>query len=186
MLIKMKITAVVGSMRENGNSEVLTDLALDSAKLAGADVTKVVLRDDFIKGCDGCDYCREKGICKKSDTLANVLNILKESDGILFASPVYFWSVSSQIKALMDRSYSLFITRQLKGKIAGFIVVARRGGASEAFSLLNNFANKHRMHVAGGVIAYGNKKGEVLKDIQGIKEAQALGKAMVNLYNKIH
>lgn len=182
----MDITAVVGSMRANGNSEMLTDLVLDSAKAEGADVTKIVLRDDLIKGCEGCEYCREKGSCKNTDSLLNVLNLMKVSDGILFASPVYFWSVSSQIKALLDRSYSLLHKRQLKGKIAGFIVVARRGGASEAFSLLNNFANKHRMHVAGGVIAYGKEKGEVLKDIEGVKDAEKLGKIMVNLYRKIH
>jgi hypothetical protein len=90
------------------------------------------------------------------------------------------------MKALLDRSYPLLYTRQFKGKIAGFIVVARRGGASEAFSLLNNFSNKHRMHVAGGVIAYGKEKGDVLKDIDGVKEAEALGKAMLKLYKKIH
>jgi len=182
----MKITAVVGSMRVNGNTEILTDIVLSSAEAAGAEVTKIVLRDGLIQGCDGCDFCREKGFCKKNDSITNILNILKESDGILFASPVYFWSVSAQMKALIDRSYPLRHTGELRGKIAGFIVVARRGGTSEAFSLFNNYANLQRMHAAGGVMAYGNEKGDVLQDIDGVKQAKALGKAMVKLYNRLY
>ena len=122
---------------------------------------------------------------------------LLECDGIVFGTPVYFWGVTAQAKALIDRTYVFRKGRELRNKIAGVVVVARRTGAGPAFSAFLDFFNIQRMISAGGAIgysdqesispgergggaiAYGGKKGEVRQDKQGMAEAQALGKAMV-------
>ncbi|MFC2063255.1 flavodoxin family protein, partial [Chloroflexota bacterium] len=109
--------------------------------------------------------------------------------------PVYYWSVTSQMKALMDRTYLFKRKRQLRNKVAGAIVVLRGSGASFALSTLNNYFNIQNMIPAraigsrteeeltiergSGVSAFVDKRGEVIENERAIMAAQALGKAMV-------
>jgi multimeric flavodoxin WrbA len=117
------------------------------------------------------------------DDMQNIYLRMLDADGIIFGTPVYFWSVAAQAKILIDRTYVFKKKKQLRQKVAGGIVVARRAGATSAFSLFLNFFNSQRMTTAGGAIAYADAKGEVRSDPQGMSEARALGKAMARTIN---
>ena len=191
----MKVLGIICSPRKNSNTGVLVKEALDSARIFGAETEIINVSDINITPCDGCESCTITRKCRIDDDMQDVYTKLLQSDGIIFGSPVYFWNVTAQAKALIDRTFVFRRGRQLRHKVAGAVVVERNSGASFAFSALNEFFNLHRMIPArsigprteeelakergGGVIAYADKAGEVKKDKQAMAEAQSLGKAIV-------
>jgi len=175
----MKILGIVCSPRNKGNTELLVAEVLSNAKDLGAEVELLNIANRNIAPCDACDSCKRSGKCKITDDMDEIYSKLLEADGIIFGTPVYFWSVAAQAKCLIDRTYALREKRKLRNKVAGIVVVARRAGATHAFSELLNFFNIQRMISAGGVIAYADVKGEVSKDRRGMAEARSLGRAIV-------
>ncbi len=191
----MRILGIVGSPRKNGNTEILVKEALSSAHNYGADTEVINVSERNITSCDGCESCNVTGKCHIDDDMQDIYTKLLQSDGIIFGSPVYYWSVTAQIKALIDRTFAFRRKKQLRNKVAGAIVVFRGSGASFALSTLNNYFNLHSMIPARsigyrteeelaiergyGVIAFADKRGEVKENKKAIMAAQALGKAMV-------
>ena len=192
----MKVLGIVCSPRRGGNTEVLVAEALANARELGADVGLVTLADKNITPCDGCESCVKTGKCKIEDDMQEIYSKLLETDGVIFGTPVYFWSVTAQAKALIDRTYVLLHERRLRNKVAGVIAVARRTGATHAFSVFQNFFNLQFMMPAGaiaftkeeeikrsnrmvGAVAYAGEKGEVREDRRGMAEAAALGRNIV-------
>jgi len=121
----------------------------------GHDVERIYLHNKSIKGCLGCGKCRENPdeiACVQDDDAENVLEQMIQSDVVLFASPVYFWGFSAQLKALIDRSFSLVTnyhqpnqTSLLKGKRVGLLVTGagtyenNAGGLFTAFGRIADF-----------------------------------------------
>lgn len=99
----MKVVGIAGSPRRNGNTEILLDQFLAGAEDAGAQVDKVVLPRLDISGCLACNGCWEDGVCVVEDNFQSVNEKLIESDVVALASPLFFWNVSAQAKALIDR-----------------------------------------------------------------------------------
>ncbi len=181
----MRVLGIVCSLRINGNTQILVQEALDSAKEAGANVELLRLEHKNIYPCDGCGSCLENGECVMQDDMQDIYPELEASDGIILGTPVYFWSIAGQAKVFMDRTRGLARTRKLRNKIGGIIVVQTRGGATFAFNQVVTFFNLHRMLIAGGAIAFGNNPGDVREDKQGLSEARATGKALVGLISKL-
>ena len=175
----MKVLGIVCSPRKGGNTEILVNEALASAKELGAEVELVTIVGKNIAPCDGCASCKNTGECKIKDDMQEIYTKLLETDGVIFGTPVYYWNVTAQAKAIMDRIYVFREKQELKSKAGGVVTVARRAGATHAFSAFINFFNSNRMVIAGGAIAYADEKGEVRQDKRGMGEAKGLGKAMV-------
>ena len=192
----MKVLGIACSPRKKGNTEILMEIALTSAKDAGAEVELISIADKNIAPCDGCESCAKTKKCRIEDDMQEICSKLLEADGIILGTPVYFWNVTAQAKTLIDRTYVFREGRRLRNKVAGAIVIANRAGASHTFGILQNFFSTHRMisvagaigytsqeispeERGGGAIAYAGEKGEVNKDRRGIAEARALGKAIV-------
>jgi len=191
----MKILGIVCSPRKKGNTKVLVKEVLDSAHKHGAEIEVITICDYAIAPCDGCESCESTGKCKIEDDMQGIYAKLLAYDGIVVGSPVYYWGVTAQAKAMIDRTFVFRKERRLRNKVAGAVVVARDTGASAAFSQLSDFFNLHRMIPArsigprtveelarergGGVIAYADKRGEVSENKKAMAEAQSLGKAMV-------
>ncbi len=193
----MKVLGFVCSPRKDSNTGILVGEALASAREAGAEVEMVNIAGKNIAGCDACDSCKKTGKCRIKDDMREIYPKLLEADGIIFGTPVYFWGVTSQAKALMDRTYAVLHGRRLRNKIGGIVVVARRAGGSSTFSSVLEFINLHRMVPAsntvfsveederqpegrgGGVIAYAGERGEVVEDKKGMADAKALGRMIV-------
>lgn len=103
----MKVLAVNGSPRKNGNTVALLKQAMDGAKSQGAETRRIDLYSMNYKGCISCFYCKRKdkphGICAVRDDLTPILAELKETDILLFGSPIYYDNITSGMVAFLER-----------------------------------------------------------------------------------
>ena len=105
----MKIVAVLGSPRPQGNSSTLARTFLQAAAARGAEITEYLLNQMAFQGCQGCGGCKTKSqTCILEDDLAPVLRAVAGADLLVLASPVYFGDLSGQMKCFFDRTYSYF------------------------------------------------------------------------------
>jgi multimeric flavodoxin WrbA len=98
-----KVLGIAGSPRRGGNTETLLDQFLDGAEEAGADVEKIATARLDIAGCIACDGCWDDGHCVVQDDFQDVYDKLVAADVIVLASPLFFWNLPAQAKALIDR-----------------------------------------------------------------------------------
>jgi len=102
-----QVLILCGSPRENGNSDRLADAFGEGATAAGHQVRKVRVADLKIGGCRACKHCFDKpGKCVQDDDMISVLKAFREAHVVVFASPVYWFGVTAQLKAAIDRTYS--------------------------------------------------------------------------------
>lgn len=94
---------ILGSPRIGGNSDILLDEALAGARETGAEVEKVILDKLKIFGCRDCKKCNETGICVIKDDIQEIHKKILEAYAIIHSVPVYFWSMTAQMKAYLDR-----------------------------------------------------------------------------------
>jgi multimeric flavodoxin WrbA len=183
----MRILGIVCSPRKGGNTEILVKEALKVVQEAGGQTELILVAGKDIAPCDGCDKCREDGICKTRDYMQTIYHELELADGLILGTPVYFTNVSAQAKAIIDRTYAFLGAGKLKGKVAAAIVAARRVGAGQVLSLLYTYFTLHRMVISGGGIGYGREKGEVRQGpggapfLSALEEARAVGRNMVRM-----
>ena len=105
----MKIVAVLGSPRPKGNSALLAEAFLTTAREQGADTEVYLLNQMKIKGCQGCGKCKtESQACVVEDDLKPVYAAIRGADLLVMASPVYFGDLSAQMKCFWDRTYAWF------------------------------------------------------------------------------
>ena len=101
----MKVLAICASPRKGGNSDLLCDEFLRGAQESGNQVEKVFLRSKKVAPCNACYYCKNSGgKCAIPDDMAEILDKMQAADVIVMASPVYFYSIGAQMKAVIDRS----------------------------------------------------------------------------------
>ena len=177
----MKVVGIVCSPREGGNTEVMVREALRSAQEAGATVELISVLDKTITPCDGCETCFESGECQIKDDMELIYDKLLEADGIIFGTPVYFWNVSAQAKAIIDRSLALYSERRLAGKVAAAMVVAGRSGTTIAANSLLNFFFSHRMRPLQPVVGLAGDRGIIGEDESVMERVRARGLDIVDL-----
>ncbi len=98
------ILILSGSPRKGGNSDILCDEFMRGAMYAGANVEKIRVADKKISPCTGCYYCRESGgKCAYNDDMGDILDKIIAADVLVLSSPVYFYSICAQLKAVIDR-----------------------------------------------------------------------------------
>ncbi|MGE5627439.1 MAG: flavodoxin family protein [Solirubrobacterales bacterium] len=117
----MKILAVNGSPKgPSGNTDILLQSFLSGAKEAGAEIQMIYIIDKKINHCKGCFSCMQTtpGICIQNDDMKEILNALQNSDVIVYATPLYAYTVSSLMKVFMDRNMPLTFAEPLKKKMA--------------------------------------------------------------------
>lgn len=102
----MKIIVLAGSPHKKGTSNTLALEFVRGAKESGKEVEIIDLAHTDIHPCMGCDACGMNGDCVQKDKGNEILNKILESDAIVFASPVYYYNVSSQLKMMIDRFYA--------------------------------------------------------------------------------
>lgn len=101
-----KIMVLIGSPRKGGNTEILADAFIKGAESVGNQVYKLCVADLNVKGCVDCQSCVEnQGQCVQKDDMNQVYSLLYTCDMIVFASPVYYYGFTSQIKAVIDRFF---------------------------------------------------------------------------------
>jgi multimeric flavodoxin WrbA len=108
---KPKIIALYGSPRRKGNTATLLKKAVEGARDAGADVEEIVLRDLKLSPCFEIYGCLQAGECAIKDDFQKVRDKILDAQGLMLASPVFFYTVSSHTKILMDRFQSLWVKK---------------------------------------------------------------------------
>lgn len=150
----MMVAGISGSPRKGGNTEFLLDEALKTSAERGLRTERLLCSELEIDYCRDCGECSKGKPCPTKDDMATVLLALEKADGIIVASPVYFGSVTAQLKAIIDRTVPL--RRQglrLKDKIGCAIAVggARNGGQEKAIETIHAW-----MHIQGIIVVGDN------------------------------
>lgn len=181
----MKIIAIVGSPRLNGNTSYLVDEALKEASKLGAQTEKLVLSQYDIKPCLGHDDCASFSSCRQKDDTGWMLDRFCEADGVILATPVYYYNVSAQMKAFIDRNYFLYKhNRKSQAGAVGAIVVAETEGIEDTLHTLKQFidesflVDEKRKFIIRG---YASRTGDVKNNIPLVEEARKLGKQMAEV-----
>jgi multimeric flavodoxin WrbA len=113
--MSMRVLGIMGSPRRHSNTEILLDRALEGASEAGAEVEKVLISKLKISPCLEIYACFKDGNCTIKDDMQALYENLVEADHIVFASPIFFYGVTSQAKAVIDRCQALWARRHVLG-----------------------------------------------------------------------
>nr|WP_319538178.1 flavodoxin family protein [uncultured Methanospirillum sp.] len=173
----MKITTICGSNRKKGATRGILEAfesGLKDAGIPGVKTKKYSLSDVHLEPCKGCLKCKKKGHCVIQDDFGKIAFRMIHSDLIVLGSPVYFSDVSSPVKALIDRTVSLWHTKQLKGKKVIFAAATMESGAEHTLETLKLWAHDHEMNVVSTIEGIGEEVKDVLKSektTQGIKDS---------------
>lgn len=103
-----KICVIKTSLRLNSNSDQLADAFIQSAKESGNDVIEISLKDKKIAFCKGCLSCQKLGHCVINDDANIITEKIKQADVIVWATPIYYYEMSGQMKVMIDRANSLY------------------------------------------------------------------------------
>jgi multimeric flavodoxin WrbA len=187
----MKVVAFNGSPRRDGNTAILIGHVFRELEQAGIETELVQLADKAIHGCIACEKCSEnkdRRCAIQTDAANEYIEKMLGADGIILGSPVYFQDVTSEMKALIDRTgyVSRSNGRMFRKKVGGSVVAVRRSGAIHSLDTMDHFFLSGLMIIVGRVIGMGRAKGEVEKDEEGIELARSLGQNMAWVLQKLH
>jgi multimeric flavodoxin WrbA len=135
----MKVIGIAGSLRPKSNTLEYVEAAMAVFRKAGMETNLISLRGKEIKPCNGCYDCVKKGYCTiKGDDFDQILDEMRQAEGLILGSPVYLSSVVPQMMALLARAtfVAYWNDKFFSGKVGGPITVARRAGHNVAFSQL--------------------------------------------------
>jgi multimeric flavodoxin WrbA len=136
----MKVVAIVGSPHSDGNTSYLAGEALKEIASLGIETEKIVLGEYKIGPCLAHDGCQTFKVCKVKDDAPGIIAKFNDADGIILASPVYFYDVTAQMKMFIDRNFFTFTHDQKKkARYAGLIALGGGGGADETIDTLKRF-----------------------------------------------
>ena len=186
----MKILGIHGSPRKGGNSDILLEKALQGARDQGAEVTELRARGLKLEGCRECGGCDETGTCVVDDEMQRVYGLLDAADAIIVATPIFFYTVPAQLKAIIDRCQAPWNRRMLDkpreqwknyGSGRGYLIAvgATRGARLfESVELVAKyFFDALDMSYQGSVLCRGvDEKGAVLERTETLQQAGELGR----------
>lgn len=190
----MKVVAFNGSARKDGNTAILVETLFGELKKEKIQTELVQLAGKKIHGCIACGKCFEKkdGLCAIKGDIANeCIEKMVEAEGIILASPTYFADVSTEMKALIDRSGYVAKANDdmFRRKVGAAVVAVRRGGAIHAFDTMNHFFFISQMVVPGSSywnVGIGLESGDVNEDEEGLATMKTLGANMAWVMKKLN
>jgi len=187
----MKVLGIMGSPRRQSNTEILLDKALEGAREAGAEVEKVLVSKLKISPCLEIYACRKDGNCTIKDDMQALYAKLLEADHIVFASPIFFYGVTSQAKAVIDRCQALWVRRHVLG-MGKEDKRVRRGvfisvGATQGTKLFDGavltvkyFFDAIGVKYSGDLLVRGiDNKGQIEEHPAALEDAFRLGQELV-------
>jgi multimeric flavodoxin WrbA len=174
------IVVVTGSPRLKGNSELLANAFIEGAKEAGCSIAKFNASEMEINGCTACEYCfANKGRCAQKDDMQEIYRALHQAKILVFASPIYYYGFTSQLKAVIDRLYASYGRKNffsIKATILLLTCEEDAVAAEPAISQYNAIIKYLGWQNKGIIIQEAvNKKGEIKGKIS-LEIARNLGK----------
>ena len=188
----MKVIAINGSPRKNGNTAMLLGKVLEPIAAEGIETEVFQLGGKPISGCTACYACfkNKDGRCIQADDVVNeCIEKMAEADGIILGSPTYFADITPELKALIDRAVLVGLANgaMFRRKVGAAVLAVRRGGSIHAFDSINHFFFIEQMIVPGSSywnFGIGRNKGEVADDEEGMRTMQVLGENMAWVLKK--
>lgn len=182
----MKVIAINGSPRKDGNTRLLLEAALEPLAQAGWETELVQLGGRNIHGCRACFKCwetQDNRCVFGKDVFNEVYEKMLGADAILLGSPTYFTDVTAEMKAFIDRAGFVAMANgcALAGKVGAAIVAVRRGGGTHVFDTINHLFLISQMLVPGSTywnLGFGLGEKEAAGDDEGLRNMAHLGQAV--------
>ena len=162
--MSLKLLAFVGSPRMGGNTDVLVDEALDAFRKAGGEAEKVVLNSLRINPCQGCLACMRgdglDSVCVQQDDMTELYRKMFDADAFLWATPIYMWSPTAQMKLFLDRLFPLGDYQKtrwrcaLNGKKVGLVIVYAEADPLDSGVFQTRDILKVVAEASGGEVAF--------------------------------
>lgn len=182
----MKVIAINGSPRKEGNTSHALKMVGDELLSSGIEFEILHIGHKLIHGCTACGKCAENRDEKCSlgaDGLNQWIQTIKEADGIILGSPVYYSGIAGTMKSFLDRLFYVSGANGnlLRHKVGAAIVAVRRTGGSSTLDGLYHYLTYAEMIVATANywnVIHGRNAGEVSQDGEGVQVMRVLGKNM--------
>ena len=190
----MKVFAINGSPRINGNCSLMIERLFSHIRSSGITTEEFKLGGKSVRGCTSCMKCFENKDrkCIINDGIINhCVEKMAEADGIILASPTYFSNITAEMKAFIDRAGYVAIAnkRLFNRKVGVALSSVYRAGSMNALDAMNHFFLISGMIVPGSKywnMCYGLQPGDILNDEEGLKNLDALAENMVWLLEKLN
>lgn len=175
----MNITVITGSHHKNGTSALLADQFIAGAKEAGHDVFRFDAAFETVQPCLACEYCASHNAeCVHKDSMPKLLEQLLESELVVFITPLYYYTMSAQIKAVIDRFHAK--NSFLSGNKKAMLMATSYGdddttmeGLKKTYESILRFMN---WKDAGTLFATGCPIREVIEQSKYPQQAYEMGK----------
>lgn len=176
----MKVILVNGSPHQKGCTYTALQEVKKTLEKNEIETEEFWIGNKPLAGCIGCGKCLETGQCFVEDKVNEFLQIVPETDGFVFGTPVHFASGSGMITSFMDRVF--YGRRNLfKNKLGACIVSCRRGGATSTFDQINKYFAMNNMPIVTSQywnMVHGSKPEDVFKDEEGMQTMRTLANNM--------
>jgi multimeric flavodoxin WrbA len=189
----MKVLAINGSPRAEGNTRFALDRVCDQLVAAGIDTELVQVGHLALHGCTGCGRCaqnRDQRCALPDDGVNEAVAKMMEADAIVLGSPVYFSGIAGTMKCFLDRAFYVAGANGglFRHKVGAAVVALRRSGAVATFDQLN-----HYLHIAEMLVPssnywnslHGAKPGEAAQDGEGVQIMEVLGRNLAWLLHLV-
>ncbi|MBP3271979.1 MAG: flavodoxin family protein [Ruminococcus sp.] len=183
----MKVIMLNGSPKSNGNTAISLAEMGKIFDAEGIEYEVIQVGNKNVRGCIGCGRCGELGKCVFDDVVNEITAKLRDADGLVVASPVYYASANGTLISCLDRVF-YSINADLRMKVGASVAVARRGGCSATFDMLNKYFTISGMPVASSQYwnsVHGAAPGQAVQDDEGLQTMRTLARNMVFLMKSI-
>ncbi len=175
----MKVLMINGSPHENGTTyRALKEIA-DTLNKNGIESQIMCVGGQTVAGCASCRGCVKTGKCAKNDIVNDVIEEIKEADGLIVGSPVYYAGLNGTLKCLLDRVF--YAGSAFDGKPAAAIAVARRAGTTATVDMINKYFMIKNMPVVSSQywnMVFGSNGEQAEADGEGMQTMRALANNM--------
>ena len=183
----MKVLLINGSPKRDGNTAQALQEMEKIFTQEGVEAELIHVGTQDIRGCIACGGCMRQGKCVFDDLVNELAEKFQEADGMVVASPVYYASPNATLIALLDRLFhSTRFDKRMK--VGASVAVARRGGCSSTFDMLNKYFTICGMPVASSQYwnsVHGGAPGDAQQDAEGLQTMRTLARNMTFLMKSI-
>ena len=175
------IVVLSGSPRKDGNTVRLAEAFIEGAEAAGKEIFLFRVAGLQIGGCRGCGHCfKHQGVCIQNDDMPPILDALRKADALVLASPVYYWSVTAQLKLAIDRFYALLQVGMSVQRAALLMTCGdpSKSAAASSISMFRQICTYLKWEEAGIIIAPGLHTPGEIEGRAELEQAKRLGESM--------
>lgn len=189
----MHVIAINGSPKEEGNTFFALKTVTDELEKEGISTEIIHVGNKNIHGCIGCGGCaRNKNEkCVIDDEVNEIIQKMKNADGIILGSPVYYASIAGTMKCFLDRAFYVAGAGNdglFRHKVGASVAIARRSGEVATFDHLNHYFTVSEMFLVPSKywnVIHGRTPGEVMQDEEGVQTMRILAKNMAFLLKAV-